>query len=137
MPRRRAPVAVDALDVLADTTMCAGRHARYQTKCGNLAFRGLVCVKMRTRISIWTFLAEKVDVAQFHLLDAVNLGFVIVLAGWVDTLTCAVAGNDLFATDRPVGGRLGIWGWRSRSFSGVVHRRCNGSLYGQTIRTQG
>ena len=123
MPRWRAPVTVDALDVLADTTVCAGRHARYQTKCSNLAFCGLVGMQMRTRISVWTFLAEKMDVAQFQLLDAVDLGFVIVLAGWVDTLPCAVAGDDLLAAGRPVGGRLGLWGWRSRSFSSVVHRR--------------
>lgn len=137
MPRRRAPVTVDALDVLAYTTICAGRHARHQTKCSDLTFRRLIGVQMGTGISIRTLLAEKMDVAEFHLLNAVNLGFVIVLAGWVDTLPCAVAGDDLLAAGRHVGRRLGLWGWRSCGFSGVVHRRCNGSLCRQAIRIQG
>ena len=60
--------------------------------------------------------AQKVNVAQLHLLDAVDLGLVVILGSRVDALPSTVTGNDFLAVCGFIHRRFVCLGWRwSRS----------------------
>ena len=92
--RRRAAMAIDALDILTTTTIDAGSHPSNKTERSLLVSSKLVAMKMRTLFIIRAFVAEEMDVAEFHPLNTIDFGFVVVLAGRVDALSRTIAGND-------------------------------------------
>ena len=107
-----------ALDILTDAAIQARRHACNETESRKLTAFHLVVVLVGAVVSIWAFLPEKMNVAQLELLNSVNLGFVIVLARWINTLPSSVACDDLVT----VGGLIR---WYSSYWWGRSSRLCS------------
>lgn len=69
----------------------AGSHPSNKAESLRLISGKLVVMNVRTLFIIRALGAEEMDVTQFHPLDAIDLGFVIVLTVRVDALSDTVA----------------------------------------------
>jgi hypothetical protein len=96
----RTSVAVNAFDVLTTASILARGHACNEAKEPDLLSVWLVAVNVGALIVVRTLLAKIMDIAHFHLLDAINLRLLIVFARRVDTLSRSVPCNELFAISR-------------------------------------
>jgi hypothetical protein len=110
MRRCWAPVTIDTPNILAAATGHAGSHAGDETKGRYFSIGGLWTMLMATGVTVRAFVAQEVDVAELHLLHAIDLYLVVVLSRWVDTLSCTVACDNFLAIHGSVDRRLGCHG---------------------------
>lgn len=93
-------MTVDAFDVLTTASILTRGHACNEAKEPDLLSIWLVAVGVGALIVVRTLLAKIMDIAHFHLLDAINLRLLIVFARRVDTLSRSVPCNEFFAIGR-------------------------------------
>ena len=79
-------MSIDAIRVITLSSMVTGSHACNKAERIKLAFLETVVVSMATLRFIWTRTTEVEDVAQLHLLDAVDLFLVVLLWRRVNSL---------------------------------------------------
>jgi hypothetical protein len=96
----RTAVAVNAFDILTTASILTRGHACNEAKESDLLSVWLVAVDVGALIVVRTLLAKIMDIAHFHLLDAINLSLLVVFARRVNTLSRSVPCDDLFAISR-------------------------------------
>lgn len=107
-------MAINALQIVAFTAELARRHAAYISQCCKLVLVRFVVVVVSTRV-VWTVVSQEVDIAHFHLFNALDFLWIVLNDG-IDALTSAVARDFL--------GSLGSWlwsRWRRGNLQWCVH----------------
>jgi len=118
-------MAIYTLRIPTAAAVNAGSHPIHKAESVLLVSGKFVVMNVRALFIIGAFGAEEMDVTQFHPLDAIDLGFVIVLAWRVDALSGTVARKHLLRAVRGlvrVLYRRRLRRSRSRSFAGPGRR---------------